>query len=406
MNIFKIARRNIWRNKRRTLITATSVLFAVFFAMLMRSMQLGTYAEMIKNVVSSYTGHIQIHKIGYWENKIINNTFQEDMRLEKKVSSIQSVEKVVPRLESFALASFGEQTKGSIVIGIKAEKENQMTKIADKIISGAYLTEDDSGVLVSEKLASFLKLSIKDTIVLMGQGYHAATAAGKYPVRGIIHLNSPYLNNKMIYMNLPEAQMFYSAPNMLSSLSILLKNSDDINTVEKIITDDIDKENYEVMSWEKITPELKQAIQSDNISGQFMLGILYMIVGFGVFGTIVMMTAERKKEFGVMVAIGMNKVKLVLMLFYETVLLGLVGIVGGLTISLPIIFYYSTRPIHITGDASQAFESFGFDPVMAFSTHLHFMVSQIIVVLVIVMIAFIYPIISIYKLDPVKSMRN
>ncbi len=406
MNSFKIARRNIWRNKRRTLITAASVFFAVFFAVFMRSMQLGTYAEMIKNVVSSYTGHIQIHKIGYWDDKIINNTFPENPELEKKVSAIQSVDKIVPRLESFALASFGEQTKGSLVIGIKPEEENQMTKLSNKIVAGNYLSEDNPGVLVSEKLASFLKLSVKDTLVLMGQGYHAATAAGKYPVRGIIHLNSPDLNNKMIYINLHEAQDLYSAPGMLSSLSILLKNSDDIDAAEKAISEKVDLNKFEVMSWEKITPELKQAIESDNVSGQFMLGILYMIVGFGVFGTIVMMTAERKKEFGVIIAVGMNKAKLIGMLFYETILLGLVGIISGFLVSLPIIFYYSTRPIHITGDASQAFESFGFDPVMAFSTHLHFMISQITVVLAIVLIAFVYPVIRIFKLDPVKSMRN
>jgi len=381
MNIFTLARRNIWRNKRRTLITVASVFFAVFFAVVMRSLQLGSYAVMIKNVVSSYTGHIQIHKTGYWDDKIINNTFPEDPELEKKVSEIQSVDKIVPRLESFALASFDEQTKGSIVIGIKPEKENEMTKLADKIVAGSYLSEDDKGVLVSEKLASFLKLSVKDTLVLMGQGYHAATAAGKYPVRGIIHLNSPELNNKMIYITLPEAQELYSAPEMLSSLSILLKNSDE-------------------------TPELNQAIQSDNIGGEFMLAILYMIVGFGVFGTIVMMTAERKKEFGVIVAVGMEKTKLVGMLFYETLLLGFIGIISGFLVALPIIFYYSTHPLHITGAASKTFESFGFDPVMAFSTHLHFMISQIIVVFVIVLIAFLYPLIHIFKLDPVKSMRN
>lgn len=406
MNSFKIARRNIWRNKRRTLITVASVFFAVFFAVVMRSMQLGSYTEMIKNVVSSYTGHIQIHKKGYWEDKIINNTFPENLKLENTVLKIQAVNNVVPRLESFALASYEEQTKGSIVIGINPVKENNMTKLSNKIIAGSYLSDKISGVLVSEKLASFLKLSVNDTLVLMGQGYHATTAAGKYPVCGIIRLNSPNLNNKVIYINLPLAQNLYSAPNMLSSLSILLKNSNDIKSVEKILTKQIDTDKFEIMSWKKITPELDQAIQSDNISGQFMLGILYMIVGFGVFGTIVMMTSERKKEFGVMVAVGMKKAKLEGILFYETILLGLAGVFTGLGASLPIIFYYSFHPIHISGETGKTFASFGFDPVIAFSTHLHFMISQIIIVILIVLIAYIYPLSRISKLDPVKSIRN
>ncbi len=406
MSSFKIARRNIWRNKRRTLITAASIFFAVFFAVVMRSMQTGTYAEMIKNVVSSYTGHIQIHKKGYWNDKIINNTFPENIKIEQTIAKIPGVEKVVPRLESFALASFNQQTKGSIVIGISSQKENNMTKLSDKVVSGNYLSNTNRGVLVAEKLASFLKLRVGDTLVLMGQGYHAATAAGKYPVKGIIHLNAPDLNNKIVYINLSEAQDLYSAPNMLSSLSILLKNSDDIESVKTAIINKINPEKFEVMTWEEILPELKQAIESDNISGQFMLGILYMIVGFGVFGTIVMMTTERKKEFGVIIAIGMRKFKLATVLFYETLLLGLVGIFAGFAVSLPIIFYFAKNPIPITGNAGKAYESFGFDPVLAFSTHLHFMISQILIVFLIVLIAYIYPLNNILKTDPVKSMRN
>ncbi len=406
MNLFKLARRNVWRNKKRTLITTASVFFAVFFALIMRSMQLGTYAEMIKSVVSAYTGHIQIHKKGYWEDKVINNLFVEDKNSENKVSKIPGVDKIVPRLESFALASFGEQTKGAIIVGIEPEKETEMTKLSDKVVTGKYLSNKDKGVLVSEKLASFLKLSVNDTIVLLGQGYHAATAAGKYPVRGIIHMNSPDLNNKMIYMNLAETQEFYSAPGMLSSLSILLKNSGDMNSVKNEITKKISPEKYETMTWKELMPEINQAIQTDNISGQFMLGILYMIVGFGVLGTIVMMTAERKKEFGVIVAIGMKKIKLIGMLFYETLFLGIAGTLSGMLVALPIIFYLSKSPIPITGDAAEAYKTYGFDPVIAFSTHPHYMISQIMVVLFIVLIAFIYPVSRILKLDPVKSMRN
>jgi len=406
MSSLKIARRNIWRNKRRTLITAASVFFAVFFAVIMRSMQLGTYAEMIKSVVSAYTGHIQIHKTGYWEDKIINNTFRKNPKLEHEIAEIPGIKNIVPRLESFALASYGEQTKGSLLIGINPEKENLMTKLSDKLTSGKFLVNNDRGVLVSEKLAVFLKITIGDTLVLMGQGYHAATAAGKYPVKGIIHLNSPNLNNKIIYINLPTAQELYSAPDMLSSLSIIIDNSDNLEKIKEEITAKINTKNYEIMTWKEITPELNQAIQSDNVSGQFMLGILYMIVGFGILGTIVMMTAERKKEFGVMIAVGMKKTKLARIIFIETVLLGSVGIFFGFLFSLPVIFYFAKSPIPITGDAGKAYESFGFDPVIAFSTHPHFMISQVLVVLCIVIIAYIYPFNSILKTDPVKSMRN
>ncbi len=406
MSSFKIARRNILRNKRRTLITAASIFFAVFFALMMRSMQLGTYSEMIKNVASSYIGHIQIHKKGYQEDKTINNIFTENTKLETTVAEMPVVQNVVPLLESFALASFKNQTKGSIIIGTDPEKENKMTKLADKLISGSYFSNANPGVLISEKLASFLKTAVGDTVVLMGQGYHAVTAAGKYPVRGIIHLNSPNLNNKVIYLNLRETQSLYSAPNMLSSVSVLLKNTDDIKTAKKTISDKINSGEFEVIAWDEALPELKQAIESDNVGGQFMLAILYMIVGFGVFGTIVMMTVERKKEFGIMTAVGMKKIKLAAVLFYETLLLGVFGILSGFAVSLPLILYFSKSPIPITGDVGSTFKSFGFEPVVAFSTNPHFMINQILVVVVIVLVAYVYPFSYILKINPVKALRN
>ena len=406
MESFKIAFRNLIRMKRRSFLTGSLIAIGVIFVVLYI-----TYAESFKNsmiaqITDSVMGELQIHKKGYWEDKVINNLFVENKNLENNISKISDVDKIVPRLESFALASFGKQTKGAIIVGIKPDKETEMTKLSDKVITGKYLSNNDKGVLVSEKLASFFKLSVNDTIVLLGQGYHAATAAGKYPVRGIVHMNSPDLNNKMIYMSLKETRELYSAPEMLSSLSVLLKNSDDMDKIKQETAKKINSDEYETMTWKELMPEIHQAIQTDNISGQFMLGILYMIVGFGVFGTIVMMTAERKKEFGVIVAIGMKKVKLIGMLFYETVFLGLVGILSGMLVALPIIFYLSKSPIPITGDAGEAYKSFGFDPVIAFSTHPHYMISQVLVVLFIVMIAFIYPLKRISKLNPVKSMRN
>ena len=103
----KIAWRNLWRNKRRTILTLSSVLFAVFLALLMRSMQLGTYDRMIESSVKSSTGYIQIHEKGYWEDKTINNTFENGPELMDKISANPNISMAIPRLETFALISSG-----------------------------------------------------------------------------------------------------------------------------------------------------------------------------------------------------------------------------------------------------------------------------------------------------------
>src|SRR5210317_995579 len=127
--ILKIALRNIWRNKRRTLITIASIMFALFFAIIMRGFGRGSYEKMKENAVKSYSGYIQIHKNGYWDDKNINNIFSLDESVIHKLESDNRLNVVIPRLESFSLASSGESTKGVAVMGIAPEKEDRMTKI-------------------------------------------------------------------------------------------------------------------------------------------------------------------------------------------------------------------------------------------------------------------------------------
>ena len=134
MNNLKLAWRNLWRNRRRTLITSASVLFAVFFALLFRSLQLGSYDHMYKNAIESYTGYIQVQHKEFWDEKIVDNTFPYDSQLERKLLNDDNVVAIIPRFESFALASNGPQTKGVLVMGVDPEKEIHLSKITDKMV--------------------------------------------------------------------------------------------------------------------------------------------------------------------------------------------------------------------------------------------------------------------------------
>ncbi len=402
----KLAWRNIWRNKRRTFITMASIFFALLFALVMRSMQIGSYDAMVNNVVQSYTGYIQIHSKGYWDNKIINNTFESSDTLIEKVLSANNVNLAIPRLESFALASAEQITKGVMIIGIEPDKENLLSKISDKIIKGYYLSNDDNGVLLAEKLAGYLKLSVNDTLVLLGQGFHGVSAAGKYPVKGIIHFPAPELNNQLVYMTLANCQEFYTAENRLTSLALMIKNNNTIDKTVNEIKNIINNDLYEVMTWDEMLTELVQIIEQDNAGGLIFLGILYIIVAFGIFGTVLMMTAERKREFGVIVAVGMQKTKLAIIVTIESIFIGLTGIIIGIIGSLPVIYYYYQHPIKLTGDLAISMENYGFEPIMPFAWETSFFFNQSLVIILITLIAIIYPISIILKMNVIRSLRS
>jgi len=134
-----LAWRNIWRNKRRSIITVSSIAFGVLFACLTMSLQYGSLDHMVDNVVRFYSGHLQVHQDGYWEEKIIDNSLSYTNAFLEDLSTIEGVEAAVPRIEYFALSAFENKTRPSLVLGVDPEKENVITGIKDKLISGEYL---------------------------------------------------------------------------------------------------------------------------------------------------------------------------------------------------------------------------------------------------------------------------
>jgi ABC-type lipoprotein release transport system permease subunit len=401
----KIAWRNLWRNKRRTIITGLSVLFAFSLALIMRSMELGSYDLMVDSAVKTSTGYIQIHASGYWDDKTIDNTFTGSDNLQKRILQIPHITNCIPRLESFALISSGETTKGIAVIGTDPEKEDEVSALHKRVIKGNYFTKDDQGVLIGEALATYLKVDVNDTIVLLSQGYHGESAQGAFTVKGILQFTSPDMSSSMLYLPLQAAQTLYSTPQRLTSISILLDNKKNINSVDKALKT-IDPEKLEVMTWRELLPEMVQAIQSDSISGQFMLGILYVVVGFGIFGTILMMTIERRREFGIMVAVGMHRFKLALIVFMETIILAFVGLIAGAALSYPIILYYHLHPYQLTGETAKAMAEFNVEPLMPFALEPGFFVNQGLVVIVLSILAAIYPLTVIGRFRIITALRG
>jgi ABC-type lipoprotein release transport system permease subunit len=402
---FKLAWRNLWRNKRRTLITVASVFFGVLLSAYMNSMQEGSYDQYVHSIVHYFSGSIQVHKKGYWDKQSINNTFRIREHMEKKILQIENVDNLFPRLESFALASSDDITKVALILGISPEKEDGFTQISKKIIDGHYLKDGDDGILLGEGLAAYLKLGLGDTLVLLSQGYQGVSAAGIFPVRGILKHPSPSLDRQLVYMDIHTCRNFYTAADLSSSLVIMLNDNNFLDetkaTISSLVGDD-----HEVMTWKEMNPALVQQIQSDRDSGKIMIMILYVLIAFGILGTVTMMMAERKKELGITIAMGMQKGKMAVILLIETILIGIVGVLAGLIISIPLNYYFYLNPLPLTGQAKEAVENMGFEAVMRFSMQPKVFYNQALTVLILTFMIGIYPIIKIYRMKVIKALRD
>lgn len=405
MNI-RIAWRNIWRNKKRTLITISSVTFAVILAVFTRSFQEGSYAVMIENAIGQYTGFVQVHQKDFWDDKTLDNGIEVNDAFIQSILSIPGVDGINQRLESFSLASHGNNTKGALIMGIDPEKEEGMLQLESKIVRGDYINPEDKSIVLGSKLADYLHIEIGDTLVLLGQGHWGQSAIGAFPVKGVVKMLAPEIDRQIIYMPLKLAQEYFSFENGASSIVVKFEDANRTVEITDALNEKLDSSEYLAMTWKDMSPEIEQQIQSDKVSGIFMIAILYMIIAFGVFGTVLMMTEERKREYAIMIAIGTQKTKLMVISIYETLLMNSLAILFGIIFSIPLIYYYKFHPIRMTGDAADAMLKFGLEPIMPTLVSAQIFFNQILVVLIIVLAASLYPLFAVAKMSIIKSLRR
>jgi putative ABC transport system permease protein len=398
--------RNLWRNKRRTLITIASVAFAVFFAVLLRGYHGGMWAYMIENVVHSYTGYVQVHTNKFWSERTLDYSMEWSDSLKNTILTDKDVSDVIPRIESFALASTERKTKGVLVIGIIPSLEEKFSNLPKKIKSGEMFSDSDKAAIVSQRLAKFLQLQVGDTLVLISQGYQGLSAAGLFPVKAIVKLPAPEFDNQTVYLPLKAAQDFYSLNGRLTSLVIDLKRSKDMSKVAISLKNKLDPSRYEVMTWHEMLRELYQQYISDEGGGKILLGLLYLIIGFGIFGTVMMMTAERKREFGVMISIGMKRHRLVFMIACEMFLIAVIGVIIGMAGSVPVITWFHFHPLRFSQEFAQVFEAFGMEPIISVLWEAGYIINQGIIVFTLTLLVIIYPIYSVGKLSVIKALRS
>ena len=151
--LLKLAWRNLWRNKRRTIITLASIFFAVILSTFMVSLKEGFYKGMIDSMIGAFTGYAQIHATGYWEDKTLENSFEFNDSLAQKLNNVTGLLSYAPRVESFALAASAEITRGTMVVGIDPKKEILHTDLQERVVQGEYLQADDQAALLGDALA-------------------------------------------------------------------------------------------------------------------------------------------------------------------------------------------------------------------------------------------------------------
>lgn len=403
--MLKLAWRNIWRNKGRSVITIAAVMFCVIFAVVLRSFQVGVWENMIHEIVGNNFGYLQIHEDGFWADQSLDRTMDLNAVNSEELLSVEGVDRLIPRMESFSLLYHGSNTKGSLVMGIDPAVELPGLQLDDILLEGRSFSRDDSVIVVSEGLAKYFNVGLGDTLLFMGQGYHGATAYGAFPIGGIARMTNPELNKQLVLMPFQKAQYMYNCTDRATTLVVAVDKDSDYEAVGAALKGS-GVEGLEILEWKELFPEIIQTIEVDMAGGRIFVTILYFIISFVLLGTVIMMVAERQREFGILVSIGMKKTKLAFVTLLENIMLIMGGAIVGMAVVKPVQFYFKYNPIDLSGQMKEAIEQYNFEPKLYTTTSFIINLNHGTIIFLIGVLVSLYAVVKIMKLNPIESMRS
>jgi ABC-type lipoprotein release transport system permease subunit len=370
----------------------------------MMSIKDGMFQRMIQTMVGTYTGYAQVQHPDYWEEKNLDNSIVYSDSLVEQVYEHDAIVGHIPRIEGFALSATDSMTQGAMVMGTDPELEKKLTQMDQQVVEGEYFSSDDQAVLIGSGLASYLKVGVGDTLVLIGQGYHAMTAAGKYPIKGILKFGSPEMSRRLVVLPLQEADRLFSMEGRITSLVLLFDDFENAPAIARAVDERLDQ-RFATLDWTQLLQDVMDMIENEDAESAIFMIILYMVVSFGIFGTVLMMLAERKHEFGVLVGIGMKRSKLALMVWAETVLLSLIGAFVGLLGAFPVCYYFYVQPIYLGSEVEELYADFGMEPYLQASIEPAIFLEQALIVGLVASVIAIYPLVKLLRLNAINEMR-
>ena len=405
--LLKLAWRNIWRNRRRSIITLGAVVFAALTAIAMRGIQLGTYSLNINSAAELFSGYIQIQAKGFVNNPSLASSFAVDKKIKEALDTTPGVLGYAPRIYADGLISFRDNSRSAMLLGIEPAKEKAVTTFIKNINMGKFFTSDSSNqIVVGYQLLKNLNAKIGDKIVLLAQGYDGALGNQNYEIIGTVKMGVQEIESATIFMGLKSAQSLLAMGSRVNVIAVKTTGLSHLDLIENTLSKKIKDPELRVLPWGEVNPELEQSIQLDNASGILFLGILIVIVAFGILNTVLMSVTERFREFGVLLAIGMPQINLTILVYIETIMIALMGLIIGNLLGYCVNYYLIIHPIALGKEAEEMYKLYHFLPQLNSTVQPSIFFSTSLSILIISVLSCLYPAYKVYRLEPIKGIRH
>ena len=409
MDHLHLAWKNLWRNRRRTIITLAAIAFSVMLVQALHNLSYGVYAGMVDSGVRAGSGHIAVYQEGYLDSRE-ETLYFEDGDLIDQITAISGVEQVLPRLYIPALAQSSRESRGVLLIGVDPQRERQINPFLKSLPDeGMVRAADSRDAVVGARLLDELQIKPGQKFVVTAQHRDGTLHSELLHVRGVVRSGMKDIDSSLILIGRERAGLLTGNVAAVHELAVILSNPDDEGAVLGDIAARLG--NYpgtEAVSWERAMPNLANAIKLDYASQKFIFLIILLIVTIGVVNTLLMSVMERMREFGVILALGSRPLTLRGMIMLEALSLGLLAAAIGSLLGCLATWYLADVGINLAAFVPETLEFGGvvFDPVIRASWNPAWMIRIAGYVVGLTLLAALYPAIKAGRITPVEGMRH
>ena len=402
--IIAVAWRNIWRSKTRSLVILVAICLGLASGIFYMAFYQGMVDQRINTAIKTEASHIQIHHKEYLNNPDKKFIIANSDSVTKVIHSVKGVKATSRRIITNTMIQSPATSSGVKVTGVVPEDEKQVTNLYNRLIEGTYFEDGKRNpIIVGKKLAEKLKIKLKSKVVITLQDMEGNMTGASFKVEGIFETSNTAFDESCVFVRKDDlSRVMLMGDNASHEIAVLLDNNEALDSADLTIKSKLS--GLDVKTWREIMPDVSLVESSFGLTMVIFIGIILLALLFGIINTMLMAVLERTKELGMLMAIGMNKTRVFMMILLETVMLSLVGGVLGILLGWALNLYFGVAGIDL-GAWSTAYKSMGFDTLVY--TKLSMSVTFEIAVMVIVtgIIAAIYPAMKALKLKPAEAVR-